>query len=111
MVYSRNVNIHVTNIPPLSFLLLMYFSVELINDLVHVTKSDEIAAPRRASRLIVSGGHHTDEVKSVKFASSTTRSLSPNKLGSNPSGLLTSAQPEEPNTIATIRTLLQYVVE
>ena len=89
-------------------------SVELVNDLVNMTTTDESSAPRRASKMSVGGGSIVDETKSVKFASSTsatTRASSANKVGSSIMAVLTGAQPEEMNTIATIRTLLQYVLE
>jgi hypothetical protein len=88
--------------------------VELVNDLVNMATTDELNAPRRASKMSLGGGSTIDETKSVKFASSTsptTRASSANKAGSNTLAALTGAQPEEMNTIATIRTLLQYVIE
>jgi hypothetical protein len=55
-------------------------------------------------------GSHTDEAKSVKFASSSsspTKSSSQNKTGSTTVASVTGGQAEEINTISTIRTLLQ----
>lgn len=91
-----------------------HISVELVNDLVNVATTDELNVPRRASKVSLGGGSTIDETKSVKFASSTTpttRASSANKAGSSTLAALTGAQPEEMNTIATIRTLLQYVIE
>lgn len=55
-------------------------------------------------------GSNVDEIKSVKFASSSsvlTKSSSRNKTDSNSVAGLSGGQAEEMNTISTIRTLLQ----
>lgn len=75
-----------------------------------VTNAEESNISRRPSKLSVGGGSNVDESKSVKFASSSsslTKSSSRNKTNSTSGTVLGGAQPEEVNTISTIRTLLQ----
>lgn len=83
---------------------------ELVNDLLNVTNADDPNASRRTSRMSAGGGSHIEEVKSVKFASSSSSlaKLTPqNKPGSATATSITGGQSEEVNTIFTIRTLLQ----
>jgi hypothetical protein len=74
---------------------------KLVNDLLNGTNTDQSNMSRRSSRINV------DEVKAVKFAPPAKIGSSRNKNDSNNVPTLTSAQPEEMNTISTIRTLLQ----
>lgn len=71
--------------------------------------ADELNSARRASKLshATASGAVQDEIKSVKFAS--TGVLSPTKLVPSALGSMISGVNEEVNTIATIRTLLQYI--
>lgn len=72
--------------------------------------ADEANASRRPSRLSASATSNIDEVKSVKFASTSspvTTSISRTKAGSATLSGLTGGHAEEVNTISTIRTLLQ----
>jgi hypothetical protein len=80
---------------------------ELVNDLLNVTNADESNVSRRPSRLSTATGSNADEVKSVKFASSLTKSSSQNKTNSTPGTGLSGGPTEEINTISTIRILLQ----
>jgi hypothetical protein len=83
---------------------------ELVNDLQNAPNVDEPNVSRRPSRLSAGTGSNADEVKSVKFASTstpTTTTSSRNKTGSTSTAGPTGGQAEEMNTISTIRTLLQ----
>jgi hypothetical protein len=74
---------------------------KLVNDLLNGTNTDQSNMSRRSSRINV------DEVKAVKFAPPAKIGSTRNKNESNNVPALTSVQPEEMNTISTIRTLLQ----
>ncbi|CAM4747075.1 unnamed protein product [Rotaria magnacalcarata] len=82
---------------------------ELVNDLLNVSNGDEINPSRRTSRMSASAVSNIDEVKSVKFASTSTPGMTPsshNKVGSAGLSSLTGGHAEDLNTISTIRTLL-----
>ncbi|CAF3644133.1 unnamed protein product [Rotaria sordida] len=82
---------------------------ELVNDLINVSNVDETTISRRPSRTSASATSNIDEVKSVKFASTSSSgltSLSRNKTGSASLIGLTGGHAEDINTISTIRTLL-----
>ncbi|CAF1026509.1 unnamed protein product [Adineta ricciae] len=73
---------------------------KLVNDLMNAAAAnDELNTSRRSSKMSV------DEVKTVKFAA-PARTSTRTKAGANTAACLTSGQPEEMNTISTIRTLL-----
>jgi hypothetical protein len=86
---------------------------ELVSDLFTAPNADESNISRRPSRMSAGAGSNIDETKSVKFASSSTPTTSSSRNKTNSTTLpgLTGGQPEEMNTISTIRTLLQYVIE
>jgi len=91
---------------------LIFILEELVHDLLNITNPDETNISRRPSRMSMGAGSNVDEIKSVKFASSSsgvTKSSSQNKAGSITVANLTGGQAEEMNTISTIRTLLQLV--
>lgn len=98
----------------LVFFCLKYYIEELVNDL-HVTGVEEVNLSRRPSRISAGFGSNTDEMKSVKFASSssptTTSSSSRHKRGSTTLFAPNGVQPEDINTISTIQSLLQYVID
>ncbi len=85
-------------------------SEELVNDL-HVIGTDEASSSRRPSRMSAGLGSNMDEIKSVKFASSSspTTVSSRHRIGATPAAGLTAGHPEEMNAIAAIKSLLQYV--
>jgi hypothetical protein len=74
-----------------------------------VNGADEINLSRRPSRRSAGFGSNIDEMKSVKFASSSspTTTSSRHKRGSMTLVGLTDGQPEDMNTISTIQSLLQ----
>ncbi|CAF0808765.1 unnamed protein product [Rotaria sordida] len=80
----------------------------LVNDLVHVTGTEETNLSRRPSRMSAGIGGNTEEVKSVKFASSSspTTSSSRNKTESSTLIGLTGGHSEDLDTISIIRSLL-----
>jgi hypothetical protein len=84
---------------------------ELVNDL-HVIGTDEASSSRRPSRMSAGLGSNNDEIKSVKFASSSspTTTSSRHKTDSAALVAVTAGRPEEMNTISAIKSLLQYVV-
>lgn len=93
-----------------STLILVVLLAELVNDLLNPANAEDPNAPRRASKLSNTQTSIIEESKSVKFASSgspITRASSLNRGGPSALGMVGSVQPEEMNTIATIRTLLQ----
>ncbi|CAF2574698.1 unnamed protein product [Rotaria sp. Silwood2] len=82
---------------------------ELVNDLLNASNADETTISRRPSRMSASATSNADEVKSVKFASTSSpgmTSSSRNKTGSASLAGLTGGHAEDINTISTIRTLL-----
>ncbi|CAF2342055.1 unnamed protein product [Rotaria sp. Silwood2] len=81
----------------------------LVNDLLHVTGTEEANLSRRPSRMSAGvGSSNAEEVKSVKFASSSspTTSSSRNKTESATLVGLTGGHPEDLDTISIIRSLL-----
>ncbi|CAF4534188.1 unnamed protein product [Rotaria sp. Silwood1] len=80
----------------------------LVKDLLHVTGTEEANLSRRPSRMSAANGSNTEEVKSVRFASSSspTTTSSQNKTESTTLVGLTGGHPEDLDTIATIRSLL-----
>jgi hypothetical protein len=82
-----------------------------VNDL-QITGADEAHSSRRPSRTSAGIGSNTDEMKSVRFASSSspTTTSSRHKRGSAVLIGLTGGQSEDINTISSIQTLLQYVI-
>ena len=82
----------------------------LVNDL-HVTGAGEGNSARRPSKMSGDTGSNMDEIKSVKFASSSspTTTSSRHKTGSTALATVTAGHPEELNTISAIKSLLQYV--
>ncbi len=83
----------------------------LVNDL-QVTGIDEVNLSRRPSRMSASVGSIVDEIKSVRFASSSspTTTSSGHKTGSTVPVGLNDGHPEDLNAISTIQSLLQYAI-
>ncbi|CAM4857478.1 unnamed protein product [Rotaria socialis] len=81
---------------------------ELVNDLLHVSGTEDGTSSRRPSRLSVGATSNNDETKSVKFASSSsvTTASSRNKTDSTTLINLTGGHPEDLDTISTIRCIL-----
>lgn len=89
---------------PKNFLLFSFLE-ELINDLSHTPGSNDFNGSRRASKFSAS-----EDAKSVKFGVSSSMaltSLTQFKGSSNGLNSLAQVQSEEPDTLNTIRTLLQ----
>lgn len=94
----------------LLFIEFLNYLEELVNDLLNTSNADEGNISRRPSRMSASAASTTDEVKSVKFASTSSPGMtisSRNKPGSATIAAITGGHAEEINTISTIRTLLQ----
>ncbi|CAF4692579.1 unnamed protein product [Rotaria sp. Silwood1] len=82
---------------------------ELVHDLLNGSNAEETTISRRPSRISGSATSNIDEVKSVKFASTSSpgmTSSSRNKIGSASLAGLTGGHAEDINTISIIRTLL-----
>lgn len=80
-----------------------------MNDL-HIINPDEVHSSRRPSKVSAGFGSNMDEMKSVKFASSSspTTTSSRHKRGSTALLALNGGQPSEDlTTISTIQSLLQ----
>ena len=102
--------IRTTDCPWFFLFLFLNISEELVHDLLHGTDTEETSLSRRPSRLSVGIGSNNEEVKSVKFASSSSPTISSSQ--NKPESTTLNAPPvveqsEEQNTILTIQSLLQ----
>jgi hypothetical protein len=82
-----------------------------VNDL-HTTGADEVHSSRRPSRMSAGFGSNMDEMKSVRFASSSspTTTSSRHKTGSTVLVGINTEQLEDKKAISTIQSLLQYII-
>lgn len=87
---------------------LQFILEELVNDL-QVNGHEEAQSSRRPSKMSAGLGSNLDDMKSVRFASSSspTTVSSRHKRGSTVLMGLTGGPPEDLTTISTIQSLLQ----